>query len=43
MIGAGLCHMEREGLRYLVPVGQEGEPGVYLTGTLAGDLGEDEG
>lgn len=25
MAGAGLCHLEREGLRYLVPVGQEGE------------------
>lgn len=22
--GAGLCHVEREGLRFLVPVGQEG-------------------
>ena len=25
MSGGGLCHLEREGLRYLVPVGQEGE------------------
>ena len=24
MVGAGLCHLEREGLRYLVPVGHEG-------------------
>ena len=25
MGGAGLCHLEREGLRFLVPVGHEGE------------------
>ncbi len=25
MSGAGLCHVEREGLRFLVPVAQEGE------------------
>lgn len=25
MGGGGLCHLEREGLRYLVPVGHEGE------------------
>lgn len=32
MAGAGLCHLEREGLRYLVPVGQEGEhPAFELT------------
>lgn len=26
MGGAGICHLQREGLRFLVPVGQEGEP-----------------
>ena len=25
MTGAGLCHVEREGLRFLVPVAHEGE------------------
>lgn len=25
MGGAGICHIQREGLRFLVPVGQEGE------------------
>lgn len=26
MGGAGLCHVEKEGLRFLVPVGHECEP-----------------
>jgi hypothetical protein len=25
MGGAGICHIQREGLRFLVPVGQEGK------------------
>jgi len=31
MSGGGLCHLEREGLRYLVPVGQEGKSEVGLS------------
>jgi AP-3 complex subunit mu len=30
MGGAGICHIQREGLRFLVPVGQEGASLRYV-------------
>jgi AP-3 complex subunit mu len=30
MGGAGICHIQREGLRFLVPVGQEGGSLLYV-------------
>jgi len=30
MGGAGICHIQREGLRFLVPVGQEGAFLIYV-------------
>lgn len=35
MLGGGLCHSERNGLYFLVPIGQEGKTWTYRNGWYA--------